>query len=313
MSTILETIEATQEMLTEGDRQLAELQEHIDDLEQRIGQRQSELADISASRVVRTTQLQEARTLTRQKEDEHTQAVDYAKLAQGTLNERSTVQAAAAAKKTWYAAKKEQERIEREHAEAEQIAAAREAELRQQLHLLQFEKETREAELQGVSRSRGKAHTELGAIKLQAIQEQIALADKHIDELRSHLLAAQVARQEIVERGLEDLQPWQDHFREVQRLAPVREDGYYRMVRAAHYYVSAVAEETTALPNNPTVALPDLPADPEWRQKISSIVATLPELGKLRNREGHWQDLGSHRAQDFLSGYGDHLNSQHYS
>lgn len=238
--------DASAEMVEIGGQQIREIDAAISDIDTRIAALQAShtagvqnVQEHSADLASCAAKMQEA-------ESEYDQAAAYAKLAVGTANEKNAVAAAASTKKAYQTARKEYERLAKAHSETCIAVLASAQDMEQQLHLLQFERETREAERQAVQRGISQALNEVGKHRHAQIVEEYQRQAAAVEAIREQLLAAQIELTNFYRASIESLAPWPAMQKEVRALQSL-DDPTVRIFEAAMYYIQVLAQDITQL------------------------------------------------------------------
>jgi chromosome segregation ATPase len=249
-------------------------------------------------------------------EKNHAHAIQYAKLAAGTISEHEAIKNVSRLRKQVEACKREIARLEKESKEQQ-----REQTIREQIATYQRGLDALRTETAQTTGAREQAHEQLGALKFQAEREQIAASEHHIDTLREQLVAALAERDELFAQAIENLSAWPAHEQTLRDLMPVPEDPHYRMINGARMYLSTLAKELTYLQGNPNSKMPGLPDNQEWANKVHRVRQQLPDLQTLLIRSGSgWNSatkthgfgpsLAAQRCEEltaFLAEYGEYL------
>ncbi len=275
---------ASQEMVQLGQSQIAEIDAAIADLTARIAALNDQATAAVQAAQDRTAALDVQQAKMRQAEAEYNQAAGYAKLAHKTANEKQAIETAAKAKKTHQTATKEYERQAHAHADAESAAQASAADIEQQIHLLRFEIETREAERQAVLRGSSQALNEVGKHRHAQIVEEYQSKAAAVEAIREQLLAAQIDLADFHRASVESLVHWPDLRKDVATLQPM-DDPTVRIFQAAMFYIAVLAQDVTQL-------------DATWPASVWSIrnALVIPEgmynmPGGLREKHAELQRL----------------------
>ncbi len=238
----MSTAVAVQEMVEAGNAVIAEIEQDIANLDARVAEAHAEREALHQAQEERVHALQDARIAWERAEADYNQAVAYGKLAHAKPNEKEAIKAVSAAKKALQAAKKEYDRLEQENAEALQQAILREKELTNQVHMLEFEKETRHAEIKSVQSGRNKAHAELGIHIHTEMKEGHEEKQKCVDDLQAQLVEAQVQLHDFHAEALQELAEWPALQKDIANLIPP-DDALIRVCVATLQHIETLLED----------------------------------------------------------------------
>jgi DNA repair exonuclease SbcCD ATPase subunit len=256
---ILDEYTSTEEMKRRGQEALVQLENESTENATQISKVEAGIAVIRSTRVDRTQEQQRKTAHVAHLQEQHNQAVNFAKLAQGTIREKDCLSQVAKTRKKLAEHKQSLQSLESEIAEAEQKSQAREQELTTTLQTLLAEQERIQAEIHGTQAAHGQAHEELGnhlhTTALQAYQER----QKRIEDLKSQLVEAQAEQLDFHEAALKELAPWPELQSDIVRLKPP-EDTVTRAIDASHYYAETMLQEIKALAPHWKIPLPSLPS-----------------------------------------------------
>jgi myosin heavy subunit len=254
---ILDEYTSTEEIKRRGSEALAQLELTFTENATQISSTQAEFAAIRSTRVDRTQELQRKMARVAALQEQHNQAVNFAKLAQGTIREKDCLSQVAKTRKKLAEHKQSLQSLESETVEAEQKSQAREQELTTTLQTLLAEQERIQTDREGTQAAHSQAHEELGnhlhTTALQAYQ----VAQEQEDKLREQLISAQLDKHDLLAVALKDLAAWPELQKDVQRLEP-QDDAVTRALDASHYYAETMLQEIKALAPHWRIPLPSL-------------------------------------------------------
>lgn len=290
---------ATQDMVEAGTQQIDELTSSIKELDARMAEAEAELAALHEAQQERDQAVSKARVTCDKAEAEHTQAANYAKLAHGTIREKESIKEVSTTRKQLETAKKELAKLERETAEANQLYNVRHAELDKQLHLLQFAKETHQAEIAGVSSGLDKAKLELGSETYEDLHTAWHEKQSRVDALKEQLITAQADALDCYQHAVKELAPWPVLQKSI-ACHIQREDSTSRALEAALLYMDVFLHEAATLQ--------ELPEDFK-RRGLSLWDLLLVPQNELMMAHRHSQFLQDrrYRVQQALADYYAHL------
>ena len=199
----LETLEAIN---AKADQEITRLDRKEIELNQQIASAQAELAGIPVDRQERAVTLQARRSDVERLANDHDQAISYARLSHQTDRESFAVRSVGEAQNRLEAARQLLVEVERNTAQADQIAAKRERELKASFQQWQAELETTRRECQATERAREQAHFELGRRKTD--EAKATLKVKYSDPIRAlekQRVALMVEKQRYLEKMQEEL------------------------------------------------------------------------------------------------------------
>jgi len=255
---ILDEYASTEEMKRRGSEALAQLEQQFTENAAQISKIQAEIAVAHNARDDRSQELQQKKAFVAQLEEQHSQTVNFAKLAQGTIREKDCLSQVGRTRKRLAEHKQSLQSLESETAEAEQKRLAREQELNTTLQTLLAEQERIQSERHGTQAAHSQAHEELGKQKHSTALQAYQVAQEQEDALREQLISAQVEKQELLASALQELAPWPELQSEIARLKPL-EDSVTRAIDASHYYAEVMLQEIKALAPQWKSPLPSLP------------------------------------------------------
>jgi hypothetical protein len=241
-ATLTQDTDAIEQMAQAADETIAELEQACTNIDKQIADLHTEQVTLDQAQDTRVTQLIEKRASVTSRENEYNLAMSYAKLAHGTSNEHRAVKDVSQQKKAYQAAKKEFDTLERETIEANQTGAVRAADIDKQIHLLQFEKETHQGEIESVQIGRRKVYAELGKQRYEALLSTYRDKQSVVDACQEQLITAQTDLLDFHQHAVKELAAWHDLQKSMASYIPV-DDSTTRMISGTMAYIDTILQD----------------------------------------------------------------------
>jgi hypothetical protein len=277
---------AASEINQKAQEALARINARLPEIELAIRSYEEELGTFPQQRAARVERLNSERATLTSSQTALGKTEAYAKVAIGTLGDKNAIKAVSKAKYTLGQAQKHFDAIQSMLAKGQDVDDAREQELAAQVATLQSEYQSIQAEWQDVESARQQAHSELGAMKATAINDQLNTRQAQIDTLREQLVALQVEHHDDVEEAVKDLAPWPDHRSTLRQRFPGH-DETVEVLQHEIAYISSLLRNSQTLIYNQHVF--QLLAIPERELHYGENLSTNPK--SLRSRLTELQTL----------------------
>lgn len=209
--TTIDPIEAARQISDKASSEIADLQAQLVPLQQKVVDLQTEEEHLTHAIAERKATLDSTTHALQMAQTAHTDAVNYASVASGTVGEMEAIKAAVARKNELDATQKQHDQQVQEHTVADERDQARLTAIRSDHEETMKALHAIHERMQVVESVKQRSLSELGERLNASLMKEYQAHRTHTEEARAALVAAQMDEQAFLAQAAEQMKQWPEH------------------------------------------------------------------------------------------------------